>query len=76
MWVLVETMKLCLIWVNNWLLHKLAALTALPLQQGLTSKAWSCSGCSQPMLPGAVAVFAERAGKDRYCTMHTINTAY
>jgi len=36
-----------------------------PIHQAARSKAWTCSGCSLPMMPGSVAIFAERAGHDR-----------
>ena len=31
----------------------------------VTNKNWSCAGCQQRMLPGEVAIFAERAGRDK-----------
>jgi len=37
-----------------------------PQQQDIVrGRAWTCAGCSLTMLPGSVAIFAERAGQDR-----------
>ena len=32
----------------------------------MRGRAWTCAGCSLTMLPGSVAIFAERAGQDRF----------